>query len=318
MSKLLRRTFIDICNGYSKTEYSGNILYIKHLSHFEHHNFEEIEEKYIKEAKDNGLPDEKEQLAYLNREGLWTQVNEDEITRQKSYIARLHAGKKSIILPSVLEQQQKLIESEELKLKQLEYKKSSFLQDTCENYAQKRTNDYYIMSSLYKDQYLSIPYFTVEDFEYIDDQEMRLISIIHSTVLDVCSDENIKKLTIQDFFIPYFNLCNDDIGAFFGKSIMNFTFYQVRLGNYARYFKHLMENNDINNLPEHIKNDPDKLVDYLDTTKKGREAIDKQNGAVVGMVGATQTDIESLNGNSTKLPNKPMNKEELLKFMGGR
>ena len=42
--------------------YRGETVYIKHLSHREHLNLEDTEEKFFNEAKNKGLPDEKEQI----------------------------------------------------------------------------------------------------------------------------------------------------------------------------------------------------------------------------------------------------------------
>jgi hypothetical protein len=73
-NKILRRAFFDICNGYSSGEYRGDFIYIKHLSHKEHLDLDELEDRFFKEAKDNGIPTEEEKLKYLAQTGIWTEV----------------------------------------------------------------------------------------------------------------------------------------------------------------------------------------------------------------------------------------------------
>lgn len=50
--------------------YNDKPLYIKHLSHKEHLDLDDLQEKYFEFGKSKGLQDEKEKLIYLKNEGL--------------------------------------------------------------------------------------------------------------------------------------------------------------------------------------------------------------------------------------------------------
>jgi len=288
-------------------------LYIKHLSHKEHIGLDDIERACIERARERGLPDEKTQLEYLKREGLWTQKDESEIVQQEIYIRQMNDGKKHIILPSVLEVHLRQLKEGEAKLVQLLTRKRQLLGETCETYAAKIVNEYYILKSVFKDRDLKEAFFSEEEFDDIEDEELNDITIKYNDILDICSDQNIKKLAIQDFFMNYYYLCEDNIYSFFGKPIVDFTYFQVRLANQAKYFKHLFSNNDINTVPPEIRADPDKLIAYFDTTKKGKEMMNKHNGDAVGMVGATKEDLKALGvQNQTQNPTEGL--KDILKF----
>jgi hypothetical protein len=319
-SRIFRRTFLDICNGYSLMTYKNAAAFIKHLSHREHLGLDDLEEFYHAEAVRKGLYTEKDRLIFLNKERLWTDKNEHEILQLKSFIARLNDNKKNIALPSVLNRLKQDIEVEENKLKILINKRFEFIGLTAEGYAKKLVNEYYILRSLYKDSSLKEPFFTEEEFADIEDSELDNIVISYNNIIDSCGEKHIKQLSIQDFFLSYFNLCESNFSSFFGKPICEFTYFQVKLINYARYFSHILEGVDIKTLPEKCWEDPDYLVEFIGTTKKGKEMIENTKGQAVSVVGATQEDIKQISGNNkaaSSFGNKPMNMQEIMQAVGG-
>lgn len=319
-NRIFRRTFLDICNGYSSMTYKNAVVFIKHLSHKEHLDLDDLEERYYEEAVKKGLYTEKERLVFLNQEKLWTDKNEHEILQLKSFIARLHDNKKNIALPSILNRLKQDIENEEKKLDTLRSKRYELIGLTAEGYSKKLVNEYYILRSLYKDSSLKQLLFTEEEFSDIEDFELDHIVINYNKIIDACDDKHIKQLSIQDFFLSYFNLCESNYSSFFGKPICEFTYFQVKLINYARYFNNLLEGVDIKTLPQKCWDDPDYLVEYLDTTKKGKEMIDNAKGQAVSVVGATHDDIKQIAGNNkaaASLGNKPMTMQEIMQAVGG-
>lgn len=294
MSNVLRRTFNDIINGFSIIRDSNITYYAKHLSHKEHINLEEIEESFIQKAKSQGLPTEEEQTEYLKKNGLWSNKKDSEIIHQKIFIDGLKSNKKSVILPSILKSIDGQIKEAEEKINELEKEKRELMGLTCESYASKLVNEYYIWKSLYKDEQLTIPFYSEEEFYNITDDELSNLIAKYNLTLDICSDSNIKKLSIQDFFQSYFFLCSD-ISSFYGKPIVNLTYFQIKLANNAKYYKSIFENHDMKTVPENIKNDPDKLADYVNAKENGKKILDNNaNSDAVGLVGATKEDLEAL------------------------
>lgn len=319
MSRILRRAFLDICNGYSLMIYNNETLYIKHLSHKEHLDLDDLQEKYFQLSKSKGLPDEAEQLLYLKKEGLWTEKDQLSLVRQESMLARMVDGKRLIALPSMLERHNKDIAVEEEKLNKLKQKQRDLIGLTCEIYASKVVNEHYIIKSLYRDQKLTIPYFLNNEFDDIEDDELNKIVNKYNESVDPCSEKNIKKLSIQDFFQSYYFICNDDFFAFFGRPIFEFTYFQVKLANFARFYKNIMEGVNIRSLPKKCLEDPDYLEEYLNTTKKGKEMIDNTNGQAVSIIGATKEDLRQIAGqgeSSVKIGNKEASMNDLMKQFG--
>jgi hypothetical protein len=313
MSKILRRTFLDISNGYSTVNYHGNILYVRHLSHKEHLNLDELEAECFAEAKSKGLFNEKQQLDYLIKNDLWSNKKNNEIEQQKSYITSLKKNIKNVSLPSVLDSLSNQIKEAEKKLAELEYSKRELLGLTCESFAAKRVHEEYIIKSLFKDKKLTEPFISEEEFQDMSNEEMDGITILYGAALDICSDENIKKLSIQEFFQSYYFLCDDDLYAFWGKPIVDFTYLQVKLANNAKFFKQLFENNDLANIPDNVRGDPEKLISYIDTIKNGKEMLEKTSGDVSGIVGATKKDLELLGAQNVK-SNPAEDMKEFMKY----
>jgi hypothetical protein len=315
MSRILRQAFLDVCNGYSVCSLNGTNLYIKHLSHKEHLFLDDLYEKFREEAIANGLQSEQDRLKYIIAEGLWTEKREFEIVQKRDYIKRLNEGKKLINYPSILERHNKDIEVETNKLYKIELERLDLIGVTCESYANKVISDYYILRSIFKDADCKIPYLTEQEFDEIDDEILTELIGAYRTAGETCSDSNLKKLAIQDFYTPYFYLCADNISSFFGKSICDLTYNQVKLANFSKYFKALLENVDIKTLPKKAAEDPDELVNYLTVTKNAKGVIDKNQHANVALVGANKNDIAAITGKEqNSLPAKPMSMKEMIEL----
>lgn len=299
--------------------YNNETLYIKHLSHKEHLDLDDLQEQYFQLSKSKGVPDEAEQLLYLKKEGLWTEKDQLSLVRQESMLARMIDGKRFIALPSMLERHNKDIAIEEDKLNKLKQRQRDLIGLTCEIYASKVVNEHYIIKSLYRDQKLTIPYFINNEFDDIEDDELNKIVNKYNESVDPCTEKNIKKLSIQDFFQSYYFICNDDFFAFFGRPIFEFTYFQVKLANFARFYKNIMEGVNIRSLPKKCLEDPDYLEEYLNTTKKGKEMIDNTNGQAVSIIGATKEDLRQIAGqgeSSVKIGNKEASYNDLMKQFG--
>ena len=315
MSKELRQAFVDVCNGYSCAEYNGGTLYIRHLSHKEHLYLDELYDQFKQEAYSSGIMTEKEKVDFLLKEGLWSEKKENEIVMKKDYVVRLKESLKLIKLPSILKKQIEETEKQENELRLLEKEKSDLIGMTSESYADKVVNDYYILKSFFKEDTLKNALFSKEEFDEIEDTIFIDLLAIYGKSLDRCADLNLKKLAIQDFFTAYYNLCEDNASIFFGKSIVNFTYNQVKLSNYGKFFKSILQEVDIKALPSNISKDPDQLVNYLNSSRNAKELVNNNNHSNVAIVGATKEDLNIIDGDGKKgLPNKPMSMMEMFKM----
>jgi hypothetical protein len=101
---------------------------------------------------------------------------------------------------------------------------------------------------------------------------------------------------------------------FFGIPICQLTYNQVRLIVYARVFKSIFDNNE--NIPEQIRSDPKKLLDYGSISKDEREKMKEKISGGDGstLVGATQEDYDYI---GIERPSNTVSLHEEAKKKGG-
>ena len=129
---------------------------------------------------------------------------------------------------------------------------------------------------------------------------------------------NLKKISLSGFFTNLFYLCENNAYTFFGKPLVELTFYQVELFGYGRYYKSLMENSEAQ-VPDDVKEDPEKLVEWFESTKNAREVLDKskgseKEGSATSLVGATKQDLKRLGLDN---PNETINLAKKAAEKGG-
>ena len=84
-------------------------------------------------------------------------------------------------------------------------------------------------------------------------------------------------------------------------------------------YKSLIENSD-NKPPDEIASDPEKMVEWFESSKSAKEALDKskvagQDGAAQSLVGATRQDLKRLGLDD---PNETINLAKKAAEKGGR
>ena len=184
------------------------------------------------------------------------------------------------------------IESAQKRLNDLKNTRASFFQRTAESYAEERVNDYYILKCLYKDKKLSKEAFEEDEFDNIDSETLTCIIKQYSEVYRTINDNTIQHLILQDFFNLYMPFAEDP-AEFFGKCVCELTYNQVKLLIYARFFKNVFQQND--KMPQDIKNDPDKIIDYVNANENAKKVMENKNGKenqASSIVGATSEDLE--------------------------
>lgn len=228
----------------------------------------------------------------------------------------MNDGKKKMNLPSMLERHIADIKKEEAILRKWENERYDLIGITCESYASKVVSDYYVLRSFFKDKSLTIPYLTEDEFDEVDDTELVSLISIYKTASDVCSEQNLKSLAIQDFYTPYFYLCDDNITSFFGKPICDLSYNQIKLASLSRYFKSIMDGVDLKTLPKKALEDPDELINYITSTKNAKELVNRNDHSNVAIVGATRQDVIAVKGEESgnALPDRPMNMRELFEM----
>ena len=296
----LKGLYLNILKGYTVCEKTENFneFYIKHLDIHSSTDIDEAHDSHFERAKKKGLPTEEDQLKYLDKEELWTNKEEMELKNQEEMIKRLRLSKSKVILQAQMNYFNEEIEKETIILHEKIDKKSDLMGFTAEAYANKKINEFYIYNTLYKDPDLKQLYFEKEEFDYINFENFSKLIAAYNKNTKHYNALNLKRVALSTFFLNYFYLCDDNPQMFFGKPVVDLTYHQVELFGYARHFKHMMSEAK-SKPPDEYYDDPDKLIEYVETGKNAESIIEKaQSGgrenAATSIVGATKEDLERM------------------------
>jgi len=295
----LKLTFIDILKGFSKASYEKNVLYIKHNTTINSGDIDYKKQDFERKAIQSGLPTKKEKENYLIKENLWSIEKNEKIEKIKKNIFSLKQTKSKIFKIEDIKYINKSIEKEEKDLKELLTEFTELLGFTVEDYANKKINEYFMFISLYKDIDLNEKFFSQEEFEDLENFDITKLVFIYNGINLKFSEQNLKKIALSSFYLNIFNLSSDNPYYLYGKPIIDLTFYQMEIFSFARYFKNVVSNSK-HSPPEEYYNEPDKLIEWLETSKNADEMIEKNDtqktdGTVAtSIIGAKKEDLAKI------------------------
>ena len=288
--------FADILRGYSICEFEEKEFYIKHLSHYSATDLDYEKNKHMKKAEASGLEAEKDKLEELEKSGTWTKKHEAGVVELNSYLSTLRLTRSKLFLKDDRDRISQQIEGVEQEIVDAENKKREAMGMTQESFADKKINELYIFSSTFKDSKAEAQLFSEEEAEEMELNRLYdLISVYNKRLADF-NALNLKRVALSGFFLNLFYLCKDDPFIFFGKPAINLTFYQAELFTHGRYFKNILSNSK-NKAPDDIMNDPDKVIEWYESSQNAQEAMQKVNKDSSGgssIVGASRGEMEKL------------------------
>jgi len=319
-----KKNFRDICQGYTLISCDLGKFYFKHINISDQVLLDESKNEYIEEAKKRGIPTVDEALMNLKEEGYWTDKDENAIKQEEVFLLKITEQKKNTYLKSQIDLLNKQINDSVKKLNELKNKRSSYLGNTCENYAEQRVTEEFLKFTVYKDTSLNNLYFTNEEFDELSSDDLSALIVLYNKTLVDFSETQIQRLVLDDFFSYYMPYCEDPI-HFYGKPIINLTYNQLRLILYARYFKNILSTND--KIPEDYRKDPDKLIDYVNANEKAKDKIKNKDNQAQSIVGATKEDYKYINmdkgdkkglslAEEAKKKGGSLDMKDLIKLMG--
>jgi len=318
----LKSLYLDILKGYGACYGSKEFdtFYVKHLDMSSSSDIDTTYQKCYEKAKGEGLPTEKDQLEYLNEEKIWTKEEEMGLQNQESLVEGLKASKSKVYLQSQIDYFAKEIEKEQGKLEDIKAEKSEYLGFTAESYANKKINEFYIYTTIYKDADLKERFFSREEFEYINFEKFAGLVNAYNETTKYFNSVNLKRVSLSTFFLNYFYLCDDNPMTFYGKAVVELSYHQVELFGYARHFKSLLSDMKTSP-PSEYYDDPDKLMEFVDAGKNAEKMLekaeknDKAHGAM-SVVGATKEDLRRMGltpGSSEELSGTNLQQEAAKK-----
>ena len=294
---VLKTVFADIVRGHSVVydEEFGKI-YVKHLNSFDSSDIETAKERFYKKAQKMGVPTEAEQEKLLLEQELWSEEKEKRIAEQRVFVANLKRQKGKLYLKSQIEQLREHIKKSEQKLDEMEIEKIELMGQTCERFANKKVNEYYMYISVFADEELDERKFSATEFDELTDVELQSLINVYNNSTAKFDSGVIKKVALSPLFLNFFYLCDDNAVNFYGLPIIHLSFYQTEVFSYGLQFKNILSDTK-NKPPEDIANDPDKLIEWADANKNAQEILEKtkdEEGSASSLVGATPEDLKHL------------------------
>lgn len=301
----IRLLFVDILKGYTETYYRNSKVYFKHNTSFDSGDIDSKKQDFIRKAQKNGLPTEEEKEKYLILENLWSKEKNDEIQKIKSYISNLKTTKSKLLRNEEIESINNQVNEQNLKLIELVSERKELLGFTVEDYANKKVNEYYMYNSLYKHKDLKDRFFSEDEFDELENKDVSEIIEIYNNMSKDFSEKNLKKVALSSFYLSLYNMCEDSPYYLYGKPIIYLTFYQIEVFSYSRYFRNAIS--EAKHKPaDELYEDPEKLIDWLESSKNAEELLDKSGGKenkkgegviATSIVGAKKEDLEKIGAN---------------------
>ena len=184
------------------------------------------------------------------------------------------------------------LQNTENKLAAILAEKESIIGFTAEEYAQRRINEYYMHVCILNEDGNKL--FKENEFDELDEEQVAEIMNLYSENNKKFAAENLKRIALADFFTNIFYLCDDNVFNFYGKPVINLTFYQIEIYSFGRYFKSIIQNSE-DKVPDHIAEDPEKLIEWAESSKNVKEVLEKTSGDGEGgassIMGATKEDL---------------------------
>ena len=293
--EILRKVLAQITEGYSPVELEGQEkAYVKHFGNEDQYRLESFRSNIYNKARKNGLPTEEETLALMIEEDIWTTEDEERYKEYGEKVQSLEETKRNLIIPSQRERITEEISEAQEELSKIMVRRQSLLSETCESYAQNKSNDYSIYLSFYKSPHGEEKYFTKDEYAELTKQELaQWFGAYNDAIIDL-STQNIKHLAINNVFSMYYNVVGSaNLYKFFDRPIYHLSFYQLNLLNYAKILHSILEN--IEKIPEGIKDNPDELISFAESKGRNKSAVEKsQDKQGFSVVGATRKDMEEM------------------------
>ena len=307
-----KKLYQEIVMGFSVSTYMEKPIFIKHFSEVDNGRLAQKSPIFFRIAKKNGLLEREDKLELLLKEGCWSMESEMEIEKLEKTISDFEMLLKNLIIKKQIKETKEKKTEVELKLKELASEKEESMGLCVEDFVSQKMNDLVIFNSFFKDEQLSQPLVSQEDFDNLSQSDISSLIKILNDFYKEFSHNQIKRICACYFFINLFSLASEDIPSFYGTHVTNLTILQVNLFSQGRYFKSLMQSRKENvNPPSDIVADPDKMIEWYDSLSASSRQVDLNREGGTSYVGATKEELQNMvGGGATSL-------EEFAKKKGG-
>ena len=221
----LKLIYQDIVNGYSLLEN----IFIKHFSESSHARIIEQKQNLILGYNEQGLPTNEDRQKEILEQKLWSQEKEDRIIQLQYIISDNEKYAQTMVVPSQKEAIMKIVNQSKNELIVLNHEKTGVMGPTCEVFAGKELENFFILELFYKDDKLSIPYLSREELDAMENDELEPLKITLNKVFSKIQESHIQKVGCMPFFLNTLGIVRDRPETFFRRPIHSLSFHQHNL-----------------------------------------------------------------------------------------
>jgi hypothetical protein len=280
-------------------------IYIKHFNNFDTADVDQSGQAHYKYAKEKGLPTEKERLDCLDKEESWTKLEEENLTTLRKRLSNLMEAKEKLFIKSETEPIEKEIADLSLEVGAKLNKRSASIGLCCETFTEKKMHEEFVLYAVYKDEDLKERLFSKEEFDELEPDDLSELVDLYKKYQLRFDDISLKRVSMSNFFLNFYYLCDDNPTTFWGKPVVELTYYQATLFSHARFFKNTLSQSK-HKPPTEMFKDPDSLIEWMNSANQAEEMMEKLDergkdkegkekvAGATSLVGATKEDLEYL------------------------
>lgn len=257
-----RLIYGEILKGFSYDK-SGKFI-LRHYTELDLADTELSRRRYLIDGAREGLISEKDKLSLLQEMGHWSVAEEDAYLKAKEEVDSLHYSLKRLIVPQQIEHMRGLINTKQKEFDSQFGIRAELLGTNLEQYAQKRSSEYHIFRSFFKDETLTVPMFSQDDIDDLTHNEVSSYVDIYYEIHEVFFEKNFKKVAVCPFFLNGYNLAEESPLSFYGKPIKDLTLYQLALFHRGKFYKNILSNPECKTPPEESYSNLDDVIKFYD------------------------------------------------------
>ena len=209
----LKIIYFDIFQGYSFFPVLN--IYLKHFNELDNIKNIIAKKNLIKEYSKQGLYTNEERKKYLLENGFWTQEKDDRILQLNFIISDNEKQINQLFVQGQKDAIQKLVDKDKEELKKLKEDLEKIMEPTCETMAAKSYENNLLYNLCFKDKNLLIPYWTTEDFDLLEENELIKYKILLRVSLEKTNSNYIRYIACLPFFLNSLQFSEKKVMDFF-------------------------------------------------------------------------------------------------------
>ena len=320
-SSFYKKLYSEILLGYSSVVLKDRVFYLKHIDSLDSLDQSRAYAINFEYAKAKGLEQEKEKLDFIITNDIWEKEKENEIASLKERLERLHATQKKLFVQAQRNQNQKEIDKLTSEFALLNSERLEALGETCETFANKKSQEAMIRSLFFKDETLKERLYTKEEFDDLEHSEISTLFILMGKGLAEFTEKNIRVLSLCPLFLNSFFLCPDNAYNFYGKAVSLLSNNQTSLYSNGITVKDYASKG--HPLPDNVLDDPEKALSWFSFDPDAKNKISDKDGGTI--VGATIEEMKKADPNAKSIGQvakekfkgkKQLNMQDMLNLHG--